>query len=150
MPLPLHKSLAAAAVAMLVVAGCAEEPAPLPTLPTPVREPSTRLPETPDDAEATPHRVAQWTPPYPQREELFAPPQRSRSTARRSGGGDDDESVQLIGFVTVDEIKAVLSIDGVIASVAAGTQKYGIEVIAITPPEVVLQRGRNRWTASLD
>lgn len=136
--------------ALLAAAGCVEEPPPLPKLPTPVRQPKTQQAEAEANNDAV-SSVALWSPPYPQRENLFAPPQRSRTASRRSSGGDgDDESVQLLGFVTVDEPKAVLSIDGVIASVAAGSQKYGIQVITITPPEVVLQRGRNRWTTSLD
>ena len=45
---------------------------------------------------AYPHSpLAEWTPPYASREDLFAPPQRSRAAARQSSG--DDESVELIG-----------------------------------------------------
>lgn len=140
----------AIAAALLAFAGCGEAPPPLPKLPEPTRQPQAQQAEEEKTAEVA-DSVALWSPPYPQREDLFAPPQRSRTATRRSSGGEgDDESVQLLGFVTVDEPKAVLSIDGVVASVAAGAQKYGIEVITITPPEVVLQRGRNRWTTSLD
>ncbi len=96
-------------------------------------------------------KVAQtpYSPPYPERKELFIPTQRAKSLTRHSDGEFDD-AVDLVGFVTVDEPRAVLTIDGVATSLAAGSQKYGIEVISITPPKVVLQRGRTRWTASLD
>jgi hypothetical protein len=44
----------------------------------------------------------------------------------------------------------VLSIDGVISPVGEGGEKYGVQVISIQPPSVVLQRGRSRWTATLE
>lgn len=92
-------------------------------------------------------KVAEFTPPFPQRLELFEPPQR-QSTARR----DDEhgETVELKGFIDVGEPRVVLSIDGVISSVPEGGEKYGVQVISIEPPTVVLQRGRNRWPATLE
>jgi len=109
----------------------------------------------PSNAEATdpPASTAQvagkeFTPPFPDRTELFEPPRRAQSTVRR-----DDESgntVELKGFVNVDGHRAILSIDGVIAPVAVGDEKYGVQVISIDAPSVVLQRGRSRWTATLD
>jgi hypothetical protein len=92
--------------------------------------------------------VAEFAPPFPGRVELFEPPKRAHSQVRH-----DDEhgsSVELKGFINVDEPKVVLSIDGVISPVSAGGEKYGVQVIAIEPPSVVLQRGRSRWTATLE
>ncbi len=93
-------------------------------------------------------QVAQFTPPFPERVELFEPPQRAQSTVRH----DDEhgETVELKGFIDVDEPRVVLSIDGVIASIPEGGEKYGVQVISIEPPTVVLQRGRNRWPATLE
>jgi hypothetical protein len=91
---------------------------------------------------------AEFVPPFPDRLELFEPPKRAQSTVRR-----DDESgntVELKGFINVNGPRAVLSIDGVIAPIAEGGEKYGVQVISIDVPTVVLQRGRSRWTASLD
>ncbi|MCA9238539.1 MAG: hypothetical protein KDA44_23870 [Planctomycetales bacterium] len=71
---------------------------------------------------------------------------------KRSGpvhGSDRGESVELMGFVNVDRPRAVLTIDGQVAPVAEGDVKFGVEVISIKPPVVVLQRGRERWQASL-
>lgn len=139
------------AAPLMVAAGCAEQAPPPPAAAAqlaPRRQPTELPPALPREVVQV-ERVAAYNPPYPEREDLFAPPKRTRA-ATRSNALDDDESVQLLGFVSVDQPKAVLSIDGVIASVAAGTAKHGIEVISIAPPEVVLQRGRNRWTASLD
>jgi len=115
----------------------------------PDSQPTVQAENSPDIAadESTPTPVAEFTPPFPQRQELFEPPQR-QSTARR----DDShgETVELKGFIDVDQPRVVLSIDGVIASVPEGGEKYGVQVISIEPPTVVLQRGRNRWPATLE
>jgi len=65
---------------------------------------------------------------------------------------DDEhgETVELKGFINVDQPRVILSIDGVVSPVAEGGEKYGVQVISIQPPSVVLQRGRNRWTATLE
>jgi hypothetical protein len=89
-----------------------------------------------------------FTPPFPDRIDLFEPPKRAQSTVRR-----DDEvgaTVELKGFINVDEPRVVLSIDGVIAPIPEGGEKYGVQVISIDPPAAVLQRGRTRWTAKLE
>jgi hypothetical protein len=89
-----------------------------------------------------------FTPPFPDRTELFEPPKRAASNVRRDE--EHGDSVELKGFVNVDQPRAVLSIDGVISPVAEGGEKYGVQVISIQPPSVVLQRGRSRWTATLE
>jgi hypothetical protein len=95
-----------------------------------------------------PATTVQFSPPFPDRTELFEPPKRASGSVRR----DDEhgESVELKGFVNVDKPRAVLSIDGVISPIAEGGEKYGVQVISIQPPSVVLQRGRSRWTATLE
>jgi hypothetical protein len=105
---------------------------------------TTSLAET---AESTPPEH-EFAPPFPERLELFQPPQRAQSMARR----DDEhgETVELKGFIHVDEPRVVLSIDGVVSSLPQGGEKYGVQVISIEPPTVVLQRGRNRWPATLE
>lgn len=134
----------------IAIGGCSstEQASPSPTPPAPDRRPTSEetAPE-PKPEDTTPPAVA-YIPPYPQRTDLFTPPKRVRQSARRTSG-DSDDAVELMGFVTVDQPRAVLSIDGVVTSLPAGGQKYGIEVIAVEPPKVILQRGRNRWTASL-
>ncbi|HEX3599076.1 MAG TPA: hypothetical protein VHU84_02975 [Lacipirellulaceae bacterium] len=93
-------------------------------------------------------QVAAFAPPFPDRVELFEPPKRAQNAVKR----DDEhgESVELKGFITVDQPRVVLSIDGVISPIPEGGEKYGVHVISIQPPSVVLQRGRNRWTATLE
>jgi hypothetical protein len=92
--------------------------------------------------------AAQFKPPFPDRTELFEPPKRAQNLVRR----DDEhgQSVELKGFINVDKPRVVLSIDGVISPIPEGGEKYGVHVISIQPPKAVLQRGRNRWTATLE
>lgn len=99
-------------------------------------------------AEAQASASKRFTPPFPNRVDLFEPPKRDESTKHR--GDTTEELVELKGFVNVDEPRVVLSIDGVIAPLPEGGQKYGVQVISIKPPSVVLQRGRSRWTATLE
>lgn len=102
-------------------------------------------PPVPDSAAPV---VAEFDPPFPSRNELFAPPRRGPATIRR-----DDEhggTIELKGFVDVNGPQAVLSIDGVLSPIPVGGEKYGVQVISIKPPQAVLQRGRNRWTASVE
>ena len=142
------------------VLGCRGDVEPLPEsataveVPTPPTSPAPEVQgtgaHTPDvaDAAETKATPAAFTPPFPDRLELFEPPKRAQSTVRR----DDEhgETVELKGFINVDQPRVILSIDGVISPVAEGGEKYGVTVIAIQPPSVVLQRGRNRWTATLE
>ena len=111
---------------------------------TPPPSSSSSLPSP--DAAAT--VAASFDPPFPGRTELFAPPRRGPSTMRR----DDEhgDTIELKGFVNVNGPQAVLSIDGVLSPIPAGGEKYGVQVISINPPQAVLQRGRNRWTASVE
>src|SRR5690242_18345607 len=57
--------------------------------------------------------ASSFTPPFPDRLELFEPPKRAQSTVRR----DDEhgESVELKGFINVDQPRVILSIDGVVS-----------------------------------
>lgn len=112
----------------------------------------TPQPEKPTEAppvEKAKAPVAEYVPPFPDREDLFAPPQRTH-VAKHTGGDDQENLVELKGFVNVKEPKVILAIDGVFTPLSAGHEKYGVQVISINQPSVVLQRGRSRWTATLD
>ena len=89
-----------------------------------------------------------FTPPFPDRADLFEPPHNSASVAHREE--EHGSTVELKGFVNVNGPEVVLAIDGVISPIPEGGEKYGVQVISIKPPSVVLQRGRSRWTASLN
>jgi hypothetical protein len=100
------------------------------------------------ESKNAPAVIAQFSPPFPERDTLFEPPKRAQGTVRRNEALG--ESVELKGFINVNEPRVVLSIDGVISSVPVGGEKYGVQVISIQPPTVVLQRGRDRWPATLE
>lgn len=89
-----------------------------------------------------------YTPPFPERVDLFVAPKRQGGASSMQGEGQD--AVELLGFIRLDRPKVVLSVNGQIVPIDEGATQYGIEVISIQPPMVVLQRGRQRWQASLE
>ena len=102
---------------------------------------------TTTDLEATEQRiVAVYQPPYPDRVDLFLAPKREG----KSMLNDREGTVELLGFVNVDRHRAVLLINGTVYPIAEGDSQLGVEVISIQPPAVVLQRGRQRWQATLE
>ena len=113
-------------------------------------KPNSTAPRTPDLAnpKVTSAQLVEFKPPFPERADLFEAPKRAQNTIRR----DDEhgQSVELKGFVNVDGPNAVLSIDGVLSPIPEGGEKYGVQVISVQPPKAVLQRGRSRWTATLE
>lgn len=115
--------------------------------PTKSEDKAAPTPDLANPKQTTAQAVA-FTPPFPDRVELFEAPKRAQGTVKR-----DDEhgaTVELKGFINVDQPRVILSIDGVVSPVPEGGEKYGVQVISIQPPNVVLQRGRNRWTATLE
>lgn len=155
--------LATRAILLTVFAGllgCGADPAAIDTPAAVTTPPPTEASESPkpDDAAegakgvkenqtAPQQRKARYRPPFPNRRDLFAPIRRTPMVAR--GDRESGTSVELMGFANVGGQKVVLAIDGVMAPMEAGTERYGVRVISIQPPEAVLQRGRNRWTATL-
>jgi hypothetical protein len=109
-------------------------------LPTPGKPTSASV-----EAPAAP--VTDYQAPFPNRIDLFVAPKR-QGTVRTEGGSSD--AVDLVGFVRLDRQQAVLSINGQVTRIAEGGEHEGIEVISIQPPNVVLQRGRQRWQDSLE
>jgi hypothetical protein len=142
----------------LVGCGSTEEPVvetPLPVASAPAKvdspaPPAEKKPASePEIAQpnAASAPIAQFSPPFPDRLELFEPPQRAEGTVQRDDAG---ETVELKGFINVDQPKVLLAIDGVIAPIPEGGEKYGVQVITIEPPSVVFQRGRNRRKLTLE
>lgn len=140
----------------LPLAGCqsssepepaAEPPSMAATAPTPETKPAAPTPDL-ANPKVTTAQTAAFTPPFPDRLEIFEPPKRAQNSVKR----DDEhgQSVELKGFIEVDQPRVILSIDGVVSPIPEGGEKYGVHVISIQPPSVVLQRGRNRWTATLE
>ena len=99
------------------------------------------------DLKATDQRiVGAYRPPYPDRVDLFLAPKREGKSKLNEREG----AVELLGFVNVDRHRAVLLINGAVYPIAEGDSQLGVEVISIQPPAVVLQRGRQRWQATLE
>ncbi len=98
--------------------------------------------------EASSKLAQAYTPPYPERLNPFQPPMNA-PRVRTDNKQDSNSSVTLVGFANVGEPKVVLTIDGVVSPMSNGEEIAGVQVISIAPPNAVLQRGRNRWTASL-
>lgn len=103
----------------------------------------------PDLAEADAPVAVVFEPPYPDRSNLFQAPKRQGRSSGKAFG-QNESNVELLGFVNVDGQRAAISINGLVTTVAEGDQQFGIEIISIQPPAIVLQRGRQRWQATLD
>ena len=125
------------------------EATPTPTPPNQEDAPAEVQTATAPQADAAPAKIADFQAPFPDRVDLFVPPKREGGAAT-SGQGANDGAVELLGFVRVDRQRAVLSINGEINSLAEGDTQFGIQVISVHPPNVVLQRGRQRWQATLE
>lgn len=141
-----------ALAAVVVLGGCqSEEPQAEPTA-QPAAEPTAEVAD-PESQQAAPttrqqviDRMAKYVAPYPDRREWFVPPKDVPQTNATEGAGN----VQLRGLVNVGEPQAILDIEGAVAVVAVGTEKYGVRVVDISGPKVTLQRGGTKWTASIE
>jgi hypothetical protein len=112
-------------------------------------EKSATEPDKAKSNEVKPEPVQQaFEPPYPDRENLFLAPKRS--SVHKDSPGSVQQSVELLGFANVQGPRVILSIDGNVVPMPEGMKQSGIEVISIQPPAVVLQRGRERWQATLE
>jgi hypothetical protein len=113
-----------------------------------VGEPKTLAAANAATSSPEPTALQAFKPPFPSRLELFEPPKRTQGNVRK--GDEVGATVELKGFINVNGPRVVLSIDGVIALIPEGGEKYGVQVLSIDPPNVVLQRGRTRWPAKLE
>ncbi|QDT68581.1 hypothetical protein MalM25_15040 [Planctomycetes bacterium MalM25] len=102
-----------------------------------------------EESPAEPEPQAAYTPPYPERRNLFSPPKQLARMARQKSNGSAD-SVVLMGFAKIDEPSVLLAINGRVTPLEHGQEAAGVRVISIDPPRAVLQRGRSRWTASIE
>jgi hypothetical protein len=100
-------------------------------------------------SEAPAQAVAAYEYPFPDRTDLFEPRKHAARVARLSSG-ESTESVALLGFADIDEPRVVLAINGEAKALRSGEEALGIQVISIDPPRAVLQRGRSRWTVSIE
>lgn len=94
-------------------------------------------------------KASAYEPPFPDRLDPFQAPKHGARIARQTTG-DSAESVVLLGFANLGTPRAVLSIDQIVRPISQGEEVAGVTVISISPPQAVLQRGRSRWTASIE
>jgi hypothetical protein len=132
------------ALVSLTLIGCAEQEPQDDARPATKAAPTQST--TSDPPQAMPARPAgrPFEPPYPDRHELFAPPDPAQVSQQRT-----PLSVALRGFVEFEGRCVLLEIDGKVNVLRAGQECQGIEVISIDPPGVTLQSGGHRWTAQL-
>ena len=97
-------------------------------------------------AEADP---SSFQPPYPQRENPFERPDFNKMTPAKRASEASGRKIALRGFIDVGGLKAVLEVDGQSAILSAGQSRGDLHVVEISPPNVVLQRGRIRWSETL-
>lgn len=156
-----------ALIGLLSMLGCSQEPASAPTSAASVQT-STYISEEPGTSDmlavanidtsspaetATPAEVQraappEFTPPYPHRNNPFQQPnveQVARSGMMESNGG----FIELKGFIDVGKPRVLLAMDDRLQPLYEGDEWHGVKVIQIDEPQVILQRGRIRWTESL-
>jgi hypothetical protein len=138
---------------LLILTGCGKsEPAPpasKPVAATAKPKLATPKPAKPADDnvhDATREAMAAYVAPYPDRTELFVPPKEAPKSASVTTEGN----VQLRGLVNVDQPQAILDVEGAIALIPVGAEKFGVKVVSIEDRSVTLQRGGTQWTASLE
>lgn len=141
--------LACGALACLVAGGCGDAPAkrgaPARPAETPAAQQSPAVPAAAAPAEAA--TLAGYNPPFPEREDLFAPPNPELAAkAARSTAATD---VVLKGIVQFEGARALLEIDGQVVQLRERGHHGSVHVVSIDPPRVTLKRGERTWTASL-
>lgn len=159
MKLPWHLQIVWLSCVATALVGCGADDQPAavelaPPAPTAEVEPSTPAPASEAESDKAAADVAateEFNPPFPNRVDLFVAPGRAK-VAARSGSGDQ-EIIELKGFITPpgsDGPWVMLAINGVESPIAVGQEKLGVRVISVDQPKVVLQRGRQVWTESLE
>src|SRR5690606_26705442 len=79
----------------------------------------------------------------------FKPPTLDQATAPQPQQRGDDTAIRLVGFVDRGELKALLSIDGQLQTLAVGDVYNNVSVVAIQPPAVTLKHGKREWETTL-
>ncbi len=150
--LPVAEPAAPVAPLAVQVEPAAETPAAAPAATAgQASAPAAEAPASSAEAAAEPSAEAEYEPPFPPRENLFAPPDRGAQpvVARSPEDGQTHARVALKGFVRVDAPRAVLLIGEEITALAVGEEHAGVTLLSIEPPQVTLQRGRTRWSETL-
>ena len=114
--------------------------------------PATQANESPSeegrDTAASKAANAQFKPPFPDRQELFLPPDQ-REQVSAPAAPKKNSSIQVKGFANADGMHALLVIDGRLTAMRVGESRGGIEVLSVKPPRVILRQDGQSWTESL-
>ena len=97
---------------------------------------------------AKPDLLADYTPPYPSRENPFELPADPVTPAMAEDQSHPD--VRVLGFANVDGPRAIVQINGKPHTLGEGDRADQIELVQISAPQVTLQYRRQRWTASIN
>jgi len=87
-------------------------------------------------------------PPFPERRELFIPPQGVDPALARAAG-KSSTGVMLKGFVQVDGVRVLVDVNGQIAVLGEGEHHEGLRVVRLEPPIATFERGAETWSTSL-
>jgi hypothetical protein len=90
---------------------------------------------------------APFQPPFPNRQEIFAPPEIGDRRALERG---EARLAVVRGFIQFRGQRVVLEIGDEVRVLAEGDRHRGLEVIGIAPPNVTLRRGGTRWVEQLE
>ena len=112
--------------------------------PAVMAKPSVAARPSQDDGTTT-----KFEPPYSHRFDMFRRPDSGSASPETREVEPGMARVTLKGFIDVDGLHALLEIDDILAALKVGDERSGVQVVEITPPQVILQRGRLRWTERL-
>ena len=93
--------------------------------------------------------TTKFQPPYSHRFDMFRRPDAGPGSPDTREVEPGMTRVALKGFINVDGLHALLEIDDMLTALKVGDERGGIKIVEITPPQVILQRGRLRWTERL-
>ncbi len=91
--------------------------------------------------------VTEFKPPFPNRQELFLPPEKHE--AKPEQPATKRPAIQVKGFANADGMLALLVIDGKMTALRVGESRDKIEVLSIKPPKVMLRHEGQSWFESL-
>lgn len=92
--------------------------------------------------------AAPYTPPYPEREEMFLAPQIEVNT-KTARAVSSLARAALKGIVDLGGQQALIEIEGHVYHLRENEQLRGVTVVSINPPQVTLKQGESQWTESL-
>ena len=101
----------------------------------------------------------EFVPPFPERIDLFSPPKVVIPVVTKDAEPAEEQTedvapqtppaLRLLGFVEVEGLKALLTVEGELQVVTIGDSVSGVEIIAVEAPIVTLKHGDNQFQLNL-